>query len=114
MTTTRLRRSPIPGVRDSYTGVDFNLGFHVRHYELTLDYRVGPNRLSGTAVLTIENYQQLRSLTLDLSHHMRVAKVSARGVGGINVQVSKSGIHRESCGCFSHRAFPRTRSFTSP
>ena len=65
MTTTRLRRSPIPGVRDSYTGVDFNLGFHVRHYELTLDYRVGPNRLSGTAVLTIENYQPLRSLTLD-------------------------------------------------
>ena len=89
MTTTRLRRSPIPGVRDSYTGVDFNLGFHVRHYELTLDYRVGPNRLSGTAVLTIENYQQLRSLTLDLSHHMRVAKVSACGVGGVSVQVSK-------------------------
>ena len=64
MTTTRLRRSPIPGVRDSYTGVDFNLGFHVRHYELTLDYRVGPNRLSGTAVLTIETTSRFAALPL--------------------------------------------------
>ena len=111
MTTTRLRRSPIPGVRDSYTGVDFNLGFHVRHYELTLDYRVGPNRLSGTAVLTIENYQQLRSLTLDLSHHMRVAKVSACGVGGINVQVSKFRHTQGKLRVFFAQSIPEDQEF---
>ena len=111
MTTTRLRRSPIPGVRDSYTGVDFNLGFHVRHYELTLDYRVGPNRLSGTAVLTIENYQPLRSLTLDLSHHMRVAKVSARGVGGMSVQVSKFRHTQGKLRVFFAQSIPEDQEF---
>ena len=37
MTTHRLRSTPIPGTRDSYTGVDFKLGFHISHYDLDLD-----------------------------------------------------------------------------
>ena len=89
MTTKRLRSTPIPGVKDSYTGVDFNLGFHVRHYDLGLEYRVAPNLLSGTAVLSVDNYEPLRSLTLDLADTLRVRKVTARGTGGVRVQVAK-------------------------
>ncbi|MFZ2598214.1 MAG: M1 family metallopeptidase, partial [Corynebacterium casei] len=32
--------------KDSYTGVDFNLGFSIEHYDLELVYRVEPNLLS--------------------------------------------------------------------
>ena len=62
----RLRSTPIPGTRDEYTGVDFNLGFHIHHYDLNLDYRVEPNRLSGEATLTLSAWRELPSMTLDL------------------------------------------------
>ena len=39
MTRNRLRTTPVPGIRDEYTGVDFNLGYHVRSYHLDLNYR---------------------------------------------------------------------------
>lgn len=75
MTTQRLRSTPIPGHRDSYTGVDFNLGFHVSHYTLRLDYRVLPNRLDAQAHLEVDSYEPLTGLTLDLADSMRVTKV---------------------------------------
>ena len=55
MTRNRLRSTPVPGVRDAYTGIDFNLGFHVRAYHLDISYRVGPNRLDGTATMRLDN-----------------------------------------------------------
>lgn len=80
MTTQRLRSTPIPGTRDEYTGVDFNLGFHVSHYDLTLDYRVMPNRLDAVATIDIENYEPLSAMTLDLADSLRVAKVNSSQV----------------------------------
>ncbi|AKK04081.1 M1 family metallopeptidase [Corynebacterium epidermidicanis] len=75
MTTHRLRSTPIPGTRDSYTDIDFNLGFHVSHYTLDLDYRVLPNRLDAVAKLRIESYEPLDHMTLDLVDNLRVSKV---------------------------------------
>lgn len=85
----RLRSTPIPGIRDSYTGVYFNLGFHVRHYNLALQYRVSSNFLQGTAVLSMDNYLPLRELTLDLVPQLRVSRVMAQGIGGLGIEVKK-------------------------
>lgn len=74
--TTRLRSTPIPGTRDSYTGVDFNLGFHIRHYDLELNYRVEPNRLEGTANLQLVTWKDLDQLTLDLMPNMTVRRIT--------------------------------------
>ncbi|MBZ8177600.1 M1 family peptidase [Corynebacterium sp. 3HC-13] len=79
MTSKRLRSTPIPGTRDSYTGVDFNLGFHVRRYRLDLHYRVIPNHLSGVAELVVDNYQPLTRLSLDLSSSLKVRRVEVLG-----------------------------------
>lgn len=89
MTNRRLRSTPIPGTRDEYTGVDFNLGFHVRSYHLDLNYRVGPNNLSGVATLQLDNWKPLPAMTLDLSPGMRVARITAQGSAGQAVQVSR-------------------------
>lgn len=89
MTNIRLRSTPVPGTRDVYTGVDFNLGFHVRAYELKLDYRVAPNHLSGTASLRLDNYEPLSHLTLDLADNLKVQRVSAAGTGGQRVAVAR-------------------------
>lgn len=85
----RLRKTPIPGTRDTYTGVDFNLGFHVRHYDLALEYRVEPNHLSGTAQLSLVSYEALPQLTLDLSASLRVSKVRAVGSAGTAISVDR-------------------------
>jgi aminopeptidase N len=63
--------------RDAYTGVDFNLGFHVRHYELDLTYRVRPNRLEGTASLSVVAEDDLTAMTLDLTGRLSVRRVKA-------------------------------------
>ncbi|KAB1504478.1 M1 family metallopeptidase [Corynebacterium sp. 320] len=76
------RSSSISGPRDPYTGIDYNLGFHVLHYSLDLDYNVGPNHLQATAVLTVENYRALTTLSLDLASTLKVSKVSLRVYGG--------------------------------
>ncbi|WP_066528837.1 M1 family metallopeptidase [Corynebacterium bouchesdurhonense] len=76
MSNLRLRTTPIPGHRDSYTGVDFNLGFHVTHYDLDLFYKIVPNRLEGTATLTLTTWRDLDHLTLDLADTMRVRSVA--------------------------------------
>ncbi|AGF71386.1 M1 family metallopeptidase [Corynebacterium halotolerans] len=85
----RLRSTPIPGTRDEYTGVDFNLGFHVRSYTLDLAYRVGPNHLSGTAVLQLDNWKSLKAMTLDLAGSLKVSKVTAAGSGGFTPRVAR-------------------------
>ncbi|RNE48988.1 M1 family metallopeptidase [Corynebacterium alimapuense] len=89
MTRNRLRSTPVPGHRDEYTGVDFNLGFHVRSYVLDLNYRVGPNRLTSVATLQLDNWAPLSSLTLDLAAGMRVTQVTGSGTAGQNIVVSK-------------------------
>lgn len=89
MTRKRLRSTPIPGTRDKYTGIDFNLGFHIRSYELDLAYRVSPNHLRGTATLRLDNYLPLASMTLDLAEHLRVQKVTATGTAGTSIKVSR-------------------------
>ncbi|CAB0788276.1 M1 family peptidase [Corynebacterium diphtheriae] len=86
---SRLRSTPIPGTRDSYTQVDFNLGFHVRHYDVSLDYVVAPNRLKAVVTLSMDNYQPLRSLTLDLSDALTVKSVTAQGTSAVAVKVQK-------------------------
>ncbi|WJZ01506.1 M1 family metallopeptidase [Corynebacterium freiburgense] len=85
----RLRSTPIPGTRDEYTGVDFNLGFHVRHYDLTLQYRINSNYLQGIAKLSIDNYLPLRQLTLDLVPELRVTRVAAHGTAGLKIDIKK-------------------------
>lgn len=89
MIRSRLRKTPVPGTRDSYTGIDFNLGYHIRHYRLELDYKVAPNHLRAVATLSLDNYQELKQLTLDLASHLRVTEVSARGIGAVEVSVAR-------------------------
>lgn len=84
VTFHRLRSTPIPGTRDEYTGVEFNLGFHVTHYDLDMDYKVGPNRLDATATLTLTTWRDLPNMTLDLQENMAVRRVSATGGFGIS------------------------------
>lgn len=64
-----------PATRDAYTAVDYNLGFHVSHYDLDFNYRVGPNRLDATATLTLTPWRDLDTMTLDLVDGMRVRSV---------------------------------------
>lgn len=60
-----------------YTGIPFNLGFRVDHYDLDLDYRVGPNRLKATATLSLEVNARIDRLTLDFADVLGVDSVSA-------------------------------------
>ncbi|WP_106965037.1 M1 family metallopeptidase [Amycolatopsis orientalis] len=63
---------------DGYLPEHGNGGYRVRHYDLDLDYRIGPNRLSATAVLTCEATQALSRLTLDFGE-FRVSRVLVEG-----------------------------------
>ena len=49
-----------------------------RHYDLTLDYDLVGNRLSGTAVITGEAHEELSRVVLDLAH-LGVKKVTVDG-----------------------------------
>ncbi|WP_052226870.1 M1 family metallopeptidase [Microbacterium mangrovi] len=51
---------------DPYTPHSGDAAIRVRHYDLTLDYRIGTNRLSGTAVLHVHLVAQTKSFALDL------------------------------------------------
>ena len=61
-----------PGLRgldrsgDSYLPQHGNGGYRVAHYDLEIDYKVGPNRLVGRAVLTADADEQLTRFALDL------------------------------------------------
>ncbi|MYW89361.1 M1 family metallopeptidase [Amycolatopsis rubida] len=63
---------------DGYLPAHGNGGYRVRHYDLDLDYRIGPNRLAATAVLTCEATQALSRLTLDFGE-FRVSRVLVEG-----------------------------------
>lgn len=91
-----LRTSPIDGPRDPYTGVDYNLGFHIHSYELDLDYNAGPNHLNATALLTVTNYRELKTLTLDLANNLRVSRVNIAGFGETPSDVLSLRRYRQS------------------
>lgn len=75
---------------NDYTGIPFNLGFRVDHYDLDLDYRVGPNRLKATATLSIEVNARIDALTLDFADVLGVDDVSAEtDAHGTTVDVVK-------------------------
>lgn len=51
---------------DPYTPERGDASYRVEHYDLDLDYKVAPNRLSGTATLTVRALEPVTSLRLDL------------------------------------------------
>ncbi|MGY0230853.1 M1 family metallopeptidase [Longispora urticae] len=73
--------SPGPGADtsgDSYLPAHGNGGYSVTHYDLDLDYRVGPNRLAAHARITATARQALSRLSLDLAG-LRVTRVLVDG-----------------------------------
>jgi aminopeptidase N len=63
---------------DPYTPQSGDRGIRVDHYDLTLDYRVSTNRLSGTAVIRGRALVATRSISFDLVG-LRASKVSIAG-----------------------------------
>ena len=63
---------------DSYLPGHGNGGYRVLHYDLDLDYRVGPNRLAGRATVTAVATQALSRFTLDLGR-FRIQEVRVDG-----------------------------------
>ena len=63
---------------DPYVPGHGDLGFDVTHYDLTLEYDVEGNRLSGTARIDCVAREELDELTLDL-HALEVSKVTLDG-----------------------------------
>ncbi|MFP3398290.1 M1 family metallopeptidase [Brevibacterium sp. SIMBA_078] len=63
---------------DSYTQGVGNADLHIDHYDLDLDYRIGPNRLSARAVLKGRVLTDTSSIVLDLTG-LRVTKASVNG-----------------------------------
>ncbi|RAE32362.1 M1 family peptidase, partial [Burkholderia multivorans] len=51
---------------------------HIDHYDIDLDYRIGPNRLSGRARLIGRVLTETTAILLDLTG-MRVTKASVNG-----------------------------------
>ncbi|GGS58849.1 aminopeptidase [Actinokineospora fastidiosa] len=58
---------------------DMGDGYRVVEYDLAIDYRVGPGRLTGRARVAAVATGPLRRLTLDLAAALRVAKVTVDG-----------------------------------
>jgi aminopeptidase N len=54
-------------VTDPYFPERGNEGYRVEHYDLWMEYRVGPNRLAATARLTVVATEALDALSLDLA-----------------------------------------------
>jgi aminopeptidase N len=63
---------------DAYTPQAGDPSIHVDHYDLTLDYRVPTNRLSGSAVLDIRALAHTTTVSLDLVG-LRVSRVRVDG-----------------------------------
>ncbi|WP_246490345.1 M1 family metallopeptidase [Brevibacterium oceani] len=72
---------------DPYTPGVGSADLSIDHYDLDLDYRIGPNRLSGRAVLTGRVLTETKSIVLDLTG-LRVSKAS---VNGTKVRFSARG-----------------------
>lgn len=82
--------APTPGAdrsADSYLPEHGNGGYRVNHYDLDLDYQIGPNRLAGRARIAAVSTQALSRFSLDLAafriNHVLVdgaaAKFTQRG-----------------------------------
>ncbi|MFI6025132.1 M1 family metallopeptidase [Amycolatopsis magusensis] len=72
---------PAPGADtspDSYLPAHGNGGYQVTRYTLDLDYKVGPNRLSGHAVIEGVATQALSRFSLDLAG-FRIGRVQVNG-----------------------------------
>jgi aminopeptidase N len=63
---------------DSYLPEHGNGGYRVAHYDLDLDYQVGPNRLAGHATISAVSTQALSGFSLDLAD-FRVRRVLVDG-----------------------------------
>lgn len=73
--------APRPGADrsgDSYLPTHGNGGYRVQHYDLDLDYRIEPNRLTGRAAIAAVAAHALSRFTLDLDD-LRVAAVTVDG-----------------------------------
>ncbi|MDI2030410.1 M1 family metallopeptidase [Saccharopolyspora sp. TS4A08] len=73
--------APAPGAdrsTDSYLPEHGNGGYRVTHYDLDLDYQVGPNRLGGHARIAATATQPLLRFSLDLGD-LRVRRVQVDG-----------------------------------
>jgi aminopeptidase N len=73
---------PSPGADtsgDSYLPGHGNGGYRVEHYDLKLDYRVGPNRLAGQAVITAVTTQALSRFSLDSASNFKINHVLVDG-----------------------------------
>ncbi len=68
-----------PPVIDPYLPHNGNFGYRVSRYELDLEYKVGSNRLGGTARITAVTLASLQSFTLDLADTLSVSKVTVNG-----------------------------------
>lgn len=68
--------SPTGSAPDPYTPANGSTAYRVQHYDLTLDYKLASNRLSGRAVLTMTAHRELHQLELDLSG-LRTTKVTS-------------------------------------
>lgn len=63
---------------DAYTPQSGDPGIRVEHYDLALDYRVGTNRLSGTATIRGQVRAATKAVSFDLVG-LRATKVTAAG-----------------------------------
>jgi aminopeptidase N len=76
-----ISQAPAPGADtsgDPYLPAHGNGGYRVRHYDLNLDYKVAPNRLSASAVITAEATQALSRVSLDFGE-FRINRVLVDG-----------------------------------
>jgi aminopeptidase N len=63
---------------DPYLPAHGNGGYRVRHYDLDLDYKVAPNRLSASAAITAEATQALSRVSFDFGD-FRINRVLVDG-----------------------------------
>ena len=73
------KKRSAPPVIDPYLPHNGNFGYRVSRYELDLEYKVGSNRLGGTATITAVTLASLQSFTLDLADTLSVSKVTVNG-----------------------------------
>src|SRR6201999_1014923 len=66
-------------VIDPYLPKSGNLGYRVSRYELTLEYKVAINRLSGSATIAAVTLNELEEFPPDLADPMTVSKVLVTG-----------------------------------
>lgn len=69
---------PTDGI-DPYLPGNGNLGYKVSRYDLDLEYKVSTNRLAATALITATTLSTLTRFSLDLSHALKVDRVTIKG-----------------------------------